>query len=142
MLFYQPAYSKPLFREVALNLLLHKPEKCPNIVQMLDWFEVGTTRAIVMEYTQSCITLRDFVSCQFVKETLTRHFMRQAVIAAKHWLDHGVSRGGLSLANILINTETMQLKVIDFGGGHLISTVNDPNSGYLGKFLCCHRIKP
>ncbi|MGL5117695.1 MAG: protein kinase domain-containing protein, partial [Plesiomonas shigelloides] len=72
----------------------------------------------------------------YVSETLARHFMRQVVIAAQHWLDHGVNHGDLSLKNVLINTETKQVKVIDFGCSQLISTINDLPSGYCGEFLC------
>ncbi|XP_056585892.1 uncharacterized protein LOC130407191 [Triplophysa dalaica] len=125
-----PGYSKPLFKEAAIHLQLHKREKCPNIVQMLDWFEEEERCTIVLEYPHPCLTLWHFLQRYYVSETLARHFIRQVVIAAQHWLDHGVNHGDLSLKNVLINTETKQLKVIDFGCSLLISTINDLTSGY------------
>ncbi len=37
--FLQPEVAKPLFAEVALNLLLNRATLSPCIVHMLDWFE-------------------------------------------------------------------------------------------------------
>ncbi|XP_056585888.1 cell surface glycoprotein 1-like [Triplophysa dalaica] len=56
-----PGYSKPLFMEAAINLQLHKREKCPNIVQMLDWFEEEERCTIVLEYPHPCLTLWHFL---------------------------------------------------------------------------------
>lgn len=126
-----------MFREVALNLQLHKPEKCPYIVEMLHWFEEENQQIIIMEYPQPCSTLYDFLSCRCVSETLARDFMRQAVVAAKHWIDHGVHHGDLTLKNILVNTETLQIKFIDFGLGRLISASSLPLSGYCGGLSFC-----
>ncbi|KAI7797195.1 putative dynein heavy chain 9, partial [Triplophysa rosa] len=59
--------------------------------KMLDWFEKESLHTMVMEFPHPCLNLFDFLECNYASETLARHFMRQAVIAAQHWLDHGVN---------------------------------------------------
>ncbi|KAA0712537.1 Serine/threonine-protein kinase pim-2 [Triplophysa tibetana] len=89
-----PGHDEPLLTEVAINLWLLKPEKCPNIVEMLDWF--------VEDGNGGC------------------HLICQAVNAAKHCIDHHITHGDLHNQNVLTNTKTLELKLIDFGFSHLI----------------------
>ncbi|XP_043116406.1 serine/threonine-protein kinase pim-3-like [Puntigrus tetrazona] len=55
--------------------------------------------------------------------------MRQAVLAAKHCLDRGVFHRDIKSDNILVNTETLQLKLIDFGCGKLLETSEELKEG-------------
>lgn len=128
----------PLPQEVALNLQLHKPEICPNIVQMLDWFEDEHQLILILENPQPCITLCKFNEKEGrLSENEARHYIRQAVIAFKHCIDHGVYHNDMHDENILVNRETRELKVIDFGCGLFIKSSSMP--GVIGKF-CCHSI--
>ncbi|MGL5118000.1 MAG: protein kinase domain-containing protein [Plesiomonas shigelloides] len=142
MLFHQPK-GEHLPKEVALQQELHKSETCPYIVKIYDWY-LEDQLIMTMEYPRPCMTLHDFLKCHpsLLDETLARRLMTQAVTAAKYWIGHGVNHSDLSCHNILINTDMMQLKIIDFGNGMLISTTNDLLSGYCGEFLCCYSIKP
>lgn len=135
MLFQQPEGER-LPKEVALNQRLVKYNTCPYIVQMYDWF-LEDRLIMVMEYPRPCKTLSEFISPATIQgENLPRQLMRQAVTAAKYCIDQGVNHADLSLYNVLINTETMHLKCIDFGIGQLISAIHDLFLGYCGEFLC------
>ncbi|XP_057196568.1 serine/threonine-protein kinase pim-2-like [Triplophysa rosa] len=128
-----PGHDKPLFSEVALNLLLQKPEKCPNIVDLMDWFEEEYTHILVLEYPYPCFTVKDFIRVERLSENQARDLMRQAVNAAKHCIDHNVCHGGLEVRNVLINVQTMTLKLIDFGCGHFASTWGEPGTKIYGR---------
>ncbi|XP_056615774.1 uncharacterized protein LOC130430639 [Triplophysa dalaica] len=124
-----PGYDKPLLTEVGLNLLLHKPEKCPNIVQMLDWFEEENQHILILDYPFPSVSFGEFIDKNVLSEEQFCDLMRQAVTAVKHLIDHNVYN---RLWGILLNTDTMELKVSEFGEGHgeliLNSFEQDPNS--------------
>ncbi len=110
--------------EVALNLVVREPPKSPYIVQMYEWFEQHYRYILILEYPHPCETLLSFTLSNggYLEETVARGLMRQAVLAAKHCLDRGVFHRDIKSDNILVNTETLQLKLIDFGCGKLFET--------------------
>ncbi|XP_065109921.1 uncharacterized protein [Paramisgurnus dabryanus] len=115
-----PDHKSDLLAEVAINLLLLKPKKSPHIVEMLDWFTEDHEHILVLEYPDPCVTLTKFIrdnGC--LSEELARDFMRQAILGAKDCFRRGVYHGDIKLDNILINTDTMKLKLIDFGVSQL-----------------------
>ncbi|RXN28274.1 serine threonine- kinase pim-2-like protein [Labeo rohita] len=126
-----PGCSKPLFVEVAMNLLLKRPPLSPYIVHMLEWFEEEDRFILILEYPQPCKDLLKFMvnNMQRVNEAQIRSLMYQAVLGAKHCLDRGVFHRDIKLNNFLVNTNTNQVKLIDFGCGDLVKP-----SGYLGGF--------
>ncbi|XP_016363078.1 serine/threonine-protein kinase pim-2-like [Sinocyclocheilus anshuiensis] len=126
-----PGCSKPLFAEVALNLLLKRPPLSPYIVHMLEWFEEDDRYILILEYPQPCKDLLKFMvnNMQLLDESQTRSLMYQAVLGAKHCLDRGVFHRDIKLNNFLINTKTNQVKLIDFGCSDLVKS-----SGYLDGF--------
>ncbi|XP_056623080.1 basic proline-rich protein-like isoform X2 [Triplophysa dalaica] len=123
-----PGYEEPLIAEVAVNLMLQKPESCPNIVDLLDWFEEDILYILVLEYPYPCLSLKNFLEVERLSEDQARPLMRQAVNAAQHCIDHDVCHGSLATRNIVINIQTMTLMFIDFGRGHLASTWGKPDS--------------
>ncbi|XP_059397083.1 serine/threonine-protein kinase pim-2-like [Carassius carassius] len=124
-------YPKPLLMEVALNLLLKKAPISPNIVYMLEWFEEEDQHILIMEYPQPCHNIKTLLKYNRHKldETPARSLMLQAVLAAKHCIDQGVFHRDIKLNNLLLNTRTMEVKLIDFGCGDLVKT-----SGYQYEF--------
>ncbi|RXN06505.1 serine threonine- kinase pim-2-like protein [Labeo rohita] len=112
-----PGSTKPLLVEVAMNAVVCAPPKSPNIVEMIEWFEEPDRYVIVMEYPHPCETLLAFCvrhGCR-LDESVARGLMRQAVLAAKHCIERGVLHNDIKSDNMLVNTETLQLKLIDFG---------------------------
>ncbi|XP_052434395.1 serine/threonine-protein kinase pim-2-like [Carassius gibelio] len=92
------------------------PPKSPYIVQMIEWFDQPHQFIIVMEYPHPCQTLLEFTMCHgcCLDESVARGLMRQAVLAAKHCIERGILHNDIKTDNMLVNTETLQLKLIDF----------------------------
>ncbi|KAK2885902.1 hypothetical protein Q8A67_016739 [Cirrhinus molitorella] len=127
-----PGCSKPLFAEVAVNLLLKQPPLSPYIVHMLEWFEEEDRFILILEYPQPCKDLLKFMvnNMQRGNESQIRSLIYQAVLAAKHCLNQGIFHRDIKLNNLLINTKTNQVKLIDFGCSDLVKP-----SAYLGDFI-------
>ncbi|XP_043081307.1 LOW QUALITY PROTEIN: serine/threonine-protein kinase pim-1-like [Puntigrus tetrazona] len=127
-----PGCSKPLFAEVAANLLLKQAPLSPYIVYMLEWFEEEDRFILILEHPEPCKDLLKFVvnNMHWANELQTRSLMYQAVLGAKHCLDRGVFHRDIKLNNFLINTTTNRVQLIDFGCSDLVKS-----TGYLGGFI-------
>lgn len=77
--------------------------------------------------------LKSFADLQkgCLTEAQTRDVMLQVIRAACHCCERGVLHRDLKPSNILINPETMQVKVIDFGCGDLLK--DTPFDSYFGN---------
>ncbi|XP_073789348.1 uncharacterized protein [Danio rerio] len=129
-----PGLSKPLLAEVSLNLLLNQQPISPYIVHMIDWFDEEQRYILILEYPQPCVNLLSFITQNKTKsESEARSILYQVVLGCKHCLDRGIFHRDIKLNNCVINTETHQVKLIDFGCGDLLKSV------YVGGFTggCC-----
>ncbi|XP_053537938.1 serine/threonine-protein kinase pim-3-like [Ictalurus punctatus] len=59
--------------------------------------------------------------------------MLQVIWAARHCCARGVLHSDINLENLLINTRTMDIKLIDFGCGRLLK--DSPYSSFTGNFM-------
>lgn len=130
---YQPEHSTPL--PIAIHHKLQDSEKCPYIVEMLEWFEENKELIIITELQDPCKTLEDFMSDHKdgVGEAMARDIMRQAVTVAEYSIAHGVSHCSLKLSNVLINIDSKQIKCIGFTWGKLVSARKKADSMYCGE---------
>ncbi|KAG5271690.1 hypothetical protein AALO_G00182890 [Alosa alosa] len=55
-----------------------------------------------------------------LSENQAKHIMRQVVLAAKHCRDRGVLHRDIKPENLLVNTDDVTIKLIDFGCGDLL----------------------
>lgn len=106
-----------------------KAPRSQHILQMYQWFDEPEVYILILEYPHPCMNLLEFIlhNGGHLEEALARGLMFQAVLAVKHCVDRGVYHNDIKLDNILVNTKTLQLKLIDFGCGFLL------NSGYEGS---------
>ncbi|XP_065121184.1 serine/threonine-protein kinase pim-2-like [Paramisgurnus dabryanus] len=133
-----PGYSEPLIKEVALMVKMSEPPLSPNVIQMIESFEDDEKIAIVMEYPQPCKTLEHYITeNEMLCEEMVRILMRQAVQAVIDCIDHGVVHTDIHPGNILINTSTLDLKLIDFGCGLLFTSDAYDGSQYEGNIEYC-----
>ncbi len=58
--------------------------------------------------------------------------MRQLVLAVQHCIDHGIFHNDIHADNILVNTDTLELKLIDFGAAYLLDSAGYSSWRYLG----------
>lgn len=119
-------------------LLLQRGPISPYVVQMFEWFEDPSDVTIIMEYPHPCQTLFEFITFyEKLDEETARVLMRQAVQAVQHCLDQKVFHTDIHSSNILINTLTLELKLIDFGCALLLTKSAYSSSEYNGELAFC-----
>ncbi|XP_060741724.1 serine/threonine-protein kinase pim-1-like [Tachysurus vachellii] len=132
-----PGETHSLPREVALMKMVSKPSRCENVLELYEWFDMSDSYILVLERPSPCKDLHDFQNDHKgrLSEPLAKQIMRQLVQAARHCNDHGVLHRDIKAENILINTETLELKLIDFGCGYLLQ--DTPYKCYAGTWAYC-----
>lgn len=91
---------------------------CYNIVQLLDWFELPDSFMLVMERPeQSRDLLHILLEQEFLSEEAARWLFCQVLNAVGHCTACGVLHRDIKPSNLLVNPETGELKLIDFGCG-------------------------
>lgn len=88
----------------------------------MDWEDCDDKYVMVLEHPSPCLDLFEFIDSKGGKitEDLARVVMRQAVKAAIECLKRGVFHMDIKLENFLINTETLDVKLIDFDCANLL----------------------
>lgn len=104
--------------------MVSKPPRCENVVELLEWIDMSTFFILVLERPVHCMDLQKF--CEGKKdgrlsERLSRAIMLQVFRAAHHCFKRGVLHGDIHNQNILINPDTLEVKLIDFGCGEFLS---------------------
>ncbi|XP_056315290.1 serine/threonine-protein kinase pim-1-like [Danio aesculapii] len=119
-----PGHPTPLPLEVALTILANEGPSVPQIIQMLEWQERPDSYIMILERPSPCEDLFDFLERHegTLSEDMTRHIMWQVVQAAHMCCQRGVLHRDIKLENLLINKETLEVKLIDFGCGDLLKT--------------------
>uniref|UniRef100_H2ZC99 Serine/threonine-protein kinase pim-1 n=1 Tax=Ciona savignyi TaxID=51511 RepID=H2ZC99_CIOSA len=95
--------------------------RCSGVVDIVEWHETTEAFLLVMVRPHPAVDLYDYVSKhKRVKESLARHIIRQLITALQHCINHGVLHRDIKLENILLNPETMEITLIDFGCGDYV----------------------
>lgn len=112
-----------------------KPFGCENVLELIEWFELSNCYALILEQPSPCTDVLEF--CKHYKgrlsEPLAGHIMCQVIQAARHCFDRGVLHGDIKAENLLINTDTLDVKLKDFGCGALLK--DSPYTRYAGKCI-------
>ncbi|XP_026077876.1 serine/threonine-protein kinase MARK2-like isoform X1 [Carassius auratus] len=129
-------HSKPVIAEVAMLLKLGEAPLCPNIIKLYHWIENKKSFVLIMEYPHPCITLHQYITySDDMNEGKACWFIRQLVQAVKHCVKHGVFHGDIHTGNMLVTDYSLELKLIDFGCAHPISSEGLLSSLYRGAPL-------
>ncbi|XP_026104468.1 serine/threonine-protein kinase pim-2-like [Carassius auratus] len=121
---YIPGYQQLVPLEIALTILANKGPRVPEIIQLLDWKDYNDHFVMILECPSPCETLKDFVGRQGgrLNESLARRVMMQVTKAANVCCQRQVFHRDIKLSNLLINNQTLEVKLIDFGCGDILRT--------------------
>ena len=97
--------------------LMQQVSDVPGVIRLIDYFDMSHSYYIVMERFNSK-DLFDFISEEGpLGENLARHLFRQVLDTVSQCHNLGVLHRDIKDENILIDLQTHQLKIIDFGSG-------------------------
>ncbi|KAF5907246.1 NAD kinase isoform X1, partial [Clarias magur] len=132
-----PGETQLLPMEVALMEMVSKPFHCDNVLELIEWFEMPDCFILILERPSPCVDLRQFVHSHKgrLSEPVAQNIMRQVVQAARHCCECGVLHRDIKAENLLVNTDTLQVKLIDFGCGDLLK--DTPYTVYAGTRVFC-----
>ncbi|XP_060776783.1 serine/threonine-protein kinase pim-1-like [Neoarius graeffei] len=116
-----PGESCKLHTEVALMQIVSKPPHCKNVLQLLDLFDMPNYLLLVLERPIHCMDVYNLCMSHkgILDEPLAKIIMLQVVEAARHCYSLRVFHRDIKAENLLFNTDTMDVKLIDFGCGDL-----------------------
>ncbi|XP_058242908.1 serine/threonine-protein kinase pim-1-like [Hemibagrus wyckioides] len=116
--------------EIAL-MVLANTKPCSNILKILDWFEEPKRYVVILERPEPCLDLHEFSSKQggCLTEVEARIVVFQLMEALKHCKSQGILHRDVKPENILIQTDTWQVKLFDFGCGDLVKDCYDRFAG-------------
>uniref|UniRef100_A0A674AS74 non-specific serine/threonine protein kinase n=1 Tax=Salmo trutta TaxID=8032 RepID=A0A674AS74_SALTR len=117
-----PGERSALPLEVALMQIVSRPPSCCYVLGLLDWFEEAERFILVLERPYPCMDLFDFIEelGGRVDECLARIIMIQVVLAVRHCRNRGVLHRDVKAENLLVQTDNLRVKLIDFGCGDLL----------------------
>ncbi|XP_051718411.1 serine/threonine-protein kinase pim-2-like [Ctenopharyngodon idella] len=110
-------FGKSLPNEIAMMIQVSKGPSVPQIIKLLDWYETRKEYILVIERPTPCKDLRKYLvqNDGRISESKARAVMHQVVTAARICFERGIFHSDIKLENLLINENSLQVKLIDFG---------------------------
>lgn len=105
--------------EIALMIIANTKPTFPNILQLLEWYDEPEDYIMITERPEPCEDLAGFCKKHggTMTEDLARNVIFQLMEALKHCKSRGIVHRDVKPENILIATDTLQVKLFDFGCG-------------------------
>uniref|UniRef100_A0A8C4RE24 Serine/threonine-protein kinase 1 n=1 Tax=Erpetoichthys calabaricus TaxID=27687 RepID=A0A8C4RE24_ERPCA len=118
----QPGRKGKVPLEVGLLKRVCAVPACPSIIQMHEYILRRKYIFIFMELLESSMSLEDYIYKNIgpMNEEKAKHAFRQIVQAVLHCHSRGVFHNDIKPNNIMYQTTTGQIKLIDFGYGDLL----------------------
>ncbi|KAK9970194.1 hypothetical protein ABG768_026154 [Culter alburnus] len=131
-----PDHPEPLPKEVALTILANKgPVK--DIIKLLDWQDQQDFYIMVLERLSHSMDVSRLVESNggSIDENFARLIMWGATLAAEACCRRGVYHGDIKLENLLIDLKNLEVKLIDFGCGDLLT--ESAYTRFCGTIMYC-----
>ncbi|XP_039531938.1 serine/threonine-protein kinase pim-1-like [Pimephales promelas] len=121
-----PHHATPVPLEIGLLTIVNTGPKVKEIIDLLDWQDQPDRYIMVLERPPHYIDGFDFWAHQeyIFNEETARTIMKQVTMAAQMCCARGVFHSDIKLENLLINPETLEIKLIDFGCGRLMQVIS------------------
>jgi len=119
-------------RSVPLELsLLYFCQSVPGVVRLIDFYDRGDHFLIIMERPVNTRDLFDFISLnRTLGEERARNMFKQVVDTVIECYERGVVHRDIKDENLIVDMDTVRLKLIDFGSGAFVK--NEPFHDYDG----------
>ncbi|TRY94806.1 hypothetical protein DNTS_029835, partial [Danionella cerebrum] len=132
-----PDHPTPVPLEVGLTLLANTGPPSSRIIQLLDWQDDEDKYIMVLQRPFSSMDLRSYfrLKNKRMNEDKARRLIEQVIDAAITCCNRGVLHRDIKLENILVNTITLDITLIDFGCGALLH--DTPYYKYCGTAVYC-----
>ena len=125
-------FTQDVFEVLPCEIAFHRKLDHENIIKMFDYFEDEIRFYLVMEKPSRVIELFDQVLInEGLDEKISRYYFRQIVNAVQYCHSKGVVHRDIKLDNVIIDLDTNQTKLIDFGCAE--SLTDDLYTEHLGK---------
>ncbi|ROJ94851.1 Serine/threonine-protein kinase pim-1 [Anabarilius grahami] len=132
----KPDHPKPLPKEVALTILANKGPMT-DIIKLLDWQDQQDFYVMVLERFSDSMDVFCFVESNggSIDEKFARFIMWGATLAVDECCRRGVYHGDMKLENLLIDFDNLEVKLIDFGCGDLLT--ESAYTRFCGTMMYC-----
>jgi serine/threonine protein kinase len=98
--------------------LMYQVVNCNGCIKILDYIERKDRYLIIMERPEKSIDLWDYINNHGpLNENLAKNFFRQIVNTCLEMKSNGVLHRDIKDENILVDLNSQELKIIDFGAG-------------------------
>ncbi|KAK9962616.1 hypothetical protein ABG768_007973 [Culter alburnus] len=95
---------------------------CPNVLQLVEWFECHTCYSLILEHPHiPCQDLQSF--CEengCLDESFAKKGLVQLITVLKHRESHRVLHRDIKPESLLISTASHDIKLLDFGCGDVL----------------------
>ena len=120
-------------RSVPLELsLLYFCQSVPGVVRLIDFYDRGDHFLIIMERPVNTRDLFDFISQnRTLGEDRARDMFKQVLDTVVECYERGVVHRDIKDENLIVDMDTVRLKLIDFGSGAFVK--NEPFQDYDGE---------
>ena len=112
--------------------------KChhPNIIPFLGFYKTRNTWVILTEYSPHYMDLHQFIAIKGpLSSLLTLSIFQQLISALQHCFTIGIDHRDVKDENVLINTRTLKIKLIDFGAAAPHDLIPYNNGSCTGRYL-------
>jgi len=117
-----PEWSKIAQDKVSMELkLLSLLQNVPGVINLIDYYILNDSLVYIMERPTNSIDLFNYITQKrFLPEQTARFLMRQVVQTIERCHAKGVIHRDIKDENLLIDVNTGEVKLIDFGSGSFL----------------------